>query len=80
MTGLSTVYYGLPSAAADGELHLKELEANHAFVNKLNITVEQVQQARALIDEEGSLRQKRVKVLYPKSLEETLNEFYKYHQ
>ncbi len=79
MSGMGIISNGLRAAAADGELHEKEIEAIYALAKKLGISDEKVQQVRELVDDEQKLRQKRVKVLFPQSLDTILNEFYKHH-
>ena len=49
------LYYGLRAASADGELHPKELEAIHKLAKQLNVSKEEVQQIRSLINEENKL-------------------------
>ncbi|CAF2853584.1 unnamed protein product [Rotaria sp. Silwood2] len=78
-SGLSVIYHGIRAASADGELHAKEIEAIYTLAKKLGINDEQVQQVRAICDEENKLRQKRAILLFPHSFDDALNEFYKHH-
>lgn len=64
----SILYYGLRAASADGELHPKELEAVYALAERLDVSKEQVQKIRSLIDEENKLLEKRVKTIFPDGL------------
>ena len=64
---LSIIYYGLRAAAADGELHPKEIEAIYDLAKQLGINDEQLQQIRAMCDEEEKLRNKRGRFLFPES-------------
>ena len=59
------LYYGLRAASADGELHPKELEAIHKLAKQLNVSEEEVQQIRSLINEENKLIEKRAKTIFP---------------
>jgi hypothetical protein len=76
---MGIIFNGLRAAAADGELHEKEVEAIYSLAKNLGVSDEKAQQARELVDDEDKLRQKRVKVLFSQILDDTLNEFYKHH-
>ena len=78
-SGMGIIFNGLRAAAADGELHEKEVEAIYALAKTLVITTEQVQKVQSLCDEEAKLRQKRLQLLVPENFDDTINEFYKHH-
>ncbi len=65
----SILYYGIRAAAADGELHAKEIEAIYKLAKRINVSDEQVQQIRSFIDEENKLIEKRAKTIFPDGLD-----------
>jgi len=69
---LTLIYDGYRAAAADGELHPKEVEAINNLGRKLGITEEQLKQIHDLFVEEIQLRQKRVQLLFPKGADVAL--------
>jgi len=51
MSGMDIVSNRLRAVAADGKLHLKQVEAIYTIAKKFGITDEEVQQVRALVDQ-----------------------------
>jgi len=73
LSRLSLIYNAFRAAGADGEIHEKEAEAIAALGTKLSVTEKQIQQVRALYDDDVKLRQKRAATLVPKQLTAVLN-------
>ncbi len=79
LSRLSMIYNAFRAAGADGELPEKEVEAIAALGKKLGATDKEIEQVRALYDDDEKLRKKRASVLTPQSLDTVLNEFKKHH-
>jgi len=77
MSRYGLIYYGFLAAAADGELHPKELQAIQGLGKKIGLTDEEIEQLHGLYLEHEALRRKRQALLYPKGFDYFLTDFNK---
>ena len=71
------IYNAFQAAGADDEINVKEFEAICELSKKLGATGEEIQNVRAVYDDEVKLRKKRASVLIPKSLNTVISELKK---